>query len=670
MFACLRFPSAFVLCLLSFALTAATNDLAVATNDLSVAKQALRDGLWRVVRMHAGKVDSDEARLIVLESLSAENRWDEIAGRLKEWKDRKGDGFDYYRAVVAGDHAQALSILKKTGSAEGLVEVRLHEAETLAKGGDRIGAESVWRAIAAQTNLSERVLTIVSSNLMDVNLLRQAYVGVRSVDVRRRVGLRLGMALMRDAKTAGEGETLVRAIVKDAPDAEGAMEAYIAVADVKIAEGTWKDALEIYREAIEIWPSSARLFAVQEGRGWALQKLGRREQALEAFRLAGELATDDASRATALLKEGDVLSEMEQIDKALAKYREVTEKYPKTTVAVRLKTVLELREMESEGRRLYGEFRFDEAMKAFDRVAEADSARRQRMGFFKVLCLYGKGNDDAAEAGARDLVATCADPVVRSEATVWLAKFLYNRREWKESGQLFVANAESSESAETAAESLLWAARAALAAGDCELAIQRSTRLVERHPDSAFRAGALLIQGESLVEQARFDEAVLVFERVQAAEGASEEDKRRALVLKADALYAMGADNPVRYQAALDAYQTVRLGSDLPPSGRLVIAFKTARALEKLKRLDEAMDQYYTRVVLAYREGRLRNERFNDEARAAFSRAGLRLADEFESRGKERQALSVLELLAESDVPAAEEARKRMDRISNSGRFL
>lgn len=66
----------------------------------------------------------------------------------------------------------------------------------------------------------------------------------------------------------------------------------------------------------------------------------------------------------------------------------------------------------------------------------------------------------------------------------------------------------------------------------------------------------------------------------------------------------------------------------------------------------------------------MRSERLNDEARAAFSRAGLRLADEFESRGKDRQAMNVLALLADSDVPAAEEARKRMRRISNSGRFL
>ena len=44
--------------------------------------------------------------------------------------------------------------------------------------------------------------------------------------------------------------------------------------------------------------------------------------------------------------------------------------------------------------------------------------------------------------------------------------------------------------------------------------------------------------------------------------------------------------------------------------------------------------------------------------------------DEFESRGRDRQAVGVLRLVVESDVPAAEEAAKRIERISAKGRFL
>ena len=87
----------------------------------------------------------------------------------------------------------------------------------------------------------------------------------------------------------------------------------------------------------------------------------------------------------------------------------------------------------------------------------------------------------------------------------------------------------------------------------------------------------------------------------------------------------MGADNPARYTAALEAYRAMLFGSALTPSAKPVVSFKIGRALEKLKRIDEAMDQYYTQVVLAYRRERLGHVRLDDDARAVFSKAAFRL---------------------------------------------
>ena len=382
----------------------------MAAGELDVARQALRDGLWEIARLHAGTNASEEARLVVLESYAGEGKWEDVAKTLEAWPDAKGVGFDYYRAVVRRDHAAALAALKKTGAPEGLVEAKLHEAEALARDGNRSGAETLWRDLLATTNVGERVLAHASANLMDSDALRRAYAEVKSVSLRRMVGLRLGVALLREKKTAAEGERLIREIVRDSPDAGGARDAFLALADGKLSDGDWKGASDAYREAVEIWPDAARVAAVQEGRGWALQKQGRLEDALEAFRQAGVFAADDAAKATALLKEGDVLSELGRIEAAMEKYREVSEKYPKTTVAEKLKAVLRIREQEAEGRRLYREFRYGDAMAAFARVAEADSSRRPRMSYFSMLCLYGQGYDEEALAKARDIVATCPDP--------------------------------------------------------------------------------------------------------------------------------------------------------------------------------------------------------------------------------------------------------------------
>ena len=665
-----RIASLFVLLALVPPARAETNALAaVALDDLAVARQALRDGLWEVARAHAEKVATDEARLVILESLAGEEKWPEIGEALERWRSARGDGFDYYRAVVRGDHAAAMAILEKGGSFEGHVAAAMYEAGRLAREGRRQEAERIWRELTAETNISRRVFALASMNLMDAALLRRAYEAADSAVMRRRVGLRLGMALIRDAKTAQEGEALVRGVIKDAPDTEGAREALLSVADAALSGGRWKEAFDAYHEAIETWPDLSRLPSVQEGRGWALCNLGRREEAIEAFRRAGELADDPSVKARAMVKEGDVLQELGRESEAMARYRAVLDRFAETDVAKALKQVVAVREQEDSGRELYRNFRFAEAGEAFAAVARADAARKPRMDFLEVLCLYGQGKEDEALARVRRLIADCPSVSVRMDATLWLAKFLYNRREWKESARLFTVCSGQLKDRSAAADSLLWAARAAFAENDFNGAIQISARIAEHYADTGARPHALLIQGEALIELGRLDEAVLVFDRVSAADGIAAEERVRARTLKADALYAMGADNPARYVAAVEAYRSALFGTTQTPSERIVVAFKIARALEKLNRTEEAVDTYYAQVVLAYREGRIANRRMTEEAGSAFSRAAFRLADEYERRGKDWQAANILRLVAESDVPASGEAAKRMERLMNKGRM-
>ena len=643
---------------------------ATAEDELSIAKEALRDGLWEIARAHAISNSISEARLVVLESYAGEGRWDDVGKALATWADAKGDGFDYYRAVVKGDHAGAMEILKRCGSNEGLVEAQMFEAETLAKSGKRDQANGIWREVVSNTNIGMRVFAIASANLMDAALLRRAYAEVGDLALRRTTGLRLGMSLLRDQKTAEEGKGLIRRLVKDAPDARGSREAFLAIAEHEAGCEHWAAAADAYHEAIETWPDVAKSASVQEGRGWVLDRLGRRDEALEAFRLAGTLSKDDEGRATALVKEGDVLQELGRTDEAMQRYRSVLEKYPDVRVARELAAVVRIRELESKGRGLYREFKFDEAHALFEDVGRSDPSRRERMAFYGALCLYGQGRDDEAEKAVRGLAADSTDEMIRQEALLWLAKFLYNRREWKESTRSFVAYAGAQYDPARKAEALLWASRAAFADGNYPQTIQFSTEIAERYPDPKVKFQALMVQGESLIELARFDEAVLVFDRVVVSEDVSQDDRIRAKMLRADALYAMGADNASRYEAALEAYRDVLFGGSLSDSERLLVAFRIARSLDKLKRTEEAMDQYYAQVVLAYREGRTSGGHFTDEARAAFSKAAFRLADEYESRGQDGRALGVLELVAVSDVPAADEAVRRIDRMRSKGRFL
>lgn len=638
--------------------------------EMEVARAALRDGLWDIARRHASLVESDEAKLVILESFVGEGRWDEVGRMLSLYKDAKGDGFDYYRAILKGDHAAAMAVLKRGGSELGCVEAKMFEAAELAKGGRDAEAKVLWREVVSVTNVGERTLAAASMNLDDPDALRVAYAAVRTLALKRTVGLRLGRALLKSAATAAEGAGLIRAIVRDAPDATGALDAFLALATAEIDAGRWQVAGDILKEAVEVWPQAAKVAGLHENRGWVLQKLGRPTEALEAFQVAESLSTDAELKAKAVVKQGDVLAEMGRDKEAMERYERVLKDFPNVSVSGRVKQIVEVRALEEKGRELYRSFRFKAAMQVFQQVAASEASLKPEMDFLCILCLYGQGLDEEAAKRSAELASSCADSRVRAMVTLWLAKFSYNRREWKSARRLFSEHAVLTMDDAAASESLLWAARAAFADSDFTLAIQLSTRMLDRYPGCAEKPQALILQGEALIEQARFGEAVLLFDRVAAIDGVASDIRSRAQMLKADALYSMGADNSARYAAALETYDSVRMGSTLSPSRRLVLSFKIARTLEKLKRLDEARDCYYTQVVQAYRDGRLRGEHFDDDARAAFSRAAFLLADDCESRGLDRQALGILELVTRSDVPAADEARRRIERINAKGRFL
>ena len=686
--------------------------------ELDVAREALRDGLWEIARTHAAKVEGDEARLVILESYAREKRWADALKTMDSWAETSGDGFAYYRALALvetgdraeasrvlaaakmtspdyrvlaaklrariamaeGDAATALKILRESGFGDADDASRMAAADILSAAGKRAEAERIWREITAKTNVDERVFTVAAVNLGDRAVLRAAYDRAKTPALRRLAGLRCGIASIAAPATFAEGAEFIRTLVKDAPDTEGAKDAYLVLADGYLAADAPAEAAACYAFALETWPDTAFVTAVQEGRGWALRKLGKGAAAAEAFAKAEEVAETDADRARTAMELGDTLSEIGRGEEAMAKYRLVLERYPTTAAGEKLKVQMKLRDLESRGRDLIRSSDFDGALAVFDELTALAPERKARADYYRMLCHFGKmyGPDQNSqdyenerEAVRRQAHALIADPAadasLRAQTTLWLAKFEYNAGRWAEARRLFASYAELAPKSEQAPSALTWAARAAFAANDFTAAIELVSKLAERYPESPERLQAYTIQAESLVELSRFDEAVLVLDRAVLVESASAEDRLRAQVLRADALFAMGADNAARYREALDAYRAVRLGESLPPELQLVVSIKIARTLEKLKRTDEAFDQYYSEVIVPYRTGRRAGVRYDEETRAAFARAAFRLADELERRGRDFQAMSVLELVRESDVPASGEAAKRIARIQAKG---
>lgn len=679
--------------------------------ELDIAREALRDGLWEVARTHAAKVEGPEAALVTVESYAREGRWPEALKTLEAHPDETGDSFVYYRALAlartgdreraaaalagrdfadaavgsraqllraelarqAGRPAEVLKVSLEKGFPSDEVEALMLVAWARQESGDADGAKEAWRKVLDAEAADERAVASAATELADVASLKKAHGRVRSAVLRRAVGLRLGVALLADKETFDEGARMVRALAKDSPDADGAKAAFLALADGLMKRESWQEAADAYRNALEAWPETSKDVSVQEGYAWALRKLGKAEEALAAFGRAETAAVKDDDIARALLAQGEVLSELGRGTDSMAKFRTVLEKYPGTPTGRSLKEKVELRELESEGRMLFRNFSFGEAQKKFAELASRSPAQRPRMDYFEMLCLYGQGQDGLAVEKAKALSAGSPDDAIKAEATLWLAKYTYNNAEgpdkWRESCALFADYATNrAPDSVRAPSALTWAARAALAAGDCKPAVDLVTRLTKSHPESPERTAAWLVQGQALVRLARHGEAIQVYEKVILASDATMDEQFRARWLKADAQFVMGADNPVRYREALDGYRALLLGDTRSPDDRLEISFKIGRTLESLGRKDEAVDQYYSEVVLAFRDGVSRRVAYSDASKGTFARAAYRLADEFERRGADDQAVKVLNLVVSSGIGSVEaEAKRRIDRLKKKG---
>lgn len=635
---------------------------------LAVAKAALRDGLYDVARTHARQSGLDGAQDVIVEAYAREGDWDGVLANandgyyralalyrtgkadearklLAEADDDLSRALKARLALEAGDAKEAVALLKGIGSPD--TEMKMLLAGALDKNGDRKAAEKIWRELLPDPH--------AAMNLGDVESLRRAYEETEDVSLRMATGLRLGRQLLNDANTKDEGEKLVSSIVHDAPDTDGAREAMLDLNEFYLVEEENEKALAGFSEMIEVWPESSKDYRIFAGRGWAYLRTGKTSDALSAFSKAVALASDDSEKALNLVKVGDCQSLLGRGDEAMATYRRVLTEFASTPSAVRIKETVKVRELEARGYEVYKDYKFEEAMAIFAQVAKEDPSRRQAMEYCRMLCLYGLGRDEEAEAAAIALDTP--------ESRLWLAKFYYNAGRWSEACKLFGEL--------DFPEATLWSARSALADNEFAQAIAAVARLNESGCDPAVLAAGMMVQGQALVELARFDEAVLVLERVALMPEIGSSDRNRALMMKADALFAMGADNPVRYEQSLETYRAVRMsGAELTPSQKLQISFKIGRILEKQHHTAEAMDQYYTQVCLAYRMGRERGEKFDDAAQAAFARAAFRLADEYEEQGQDRKARQILRMVVRSAVPASAEAEKRIEDNKRKGRFL
>jgi TolA-binding protein len=357
----------------------------------------------------------------------------------------------------------------------------------------------------------------------------------------------------------------------------------------------------------------------------------------------------------ALLRVAAIQTVQKDIGAAVATYSLVLNEF--TNVLVTAQAYM------GRGRAYYNKYQFELAMQDFAAVAETAPTRVDEARYYQILCLYGLGREPDALKAAEKYIIDFPSSSFFPDMLLWIGKFHFNRNDFAAAVKYFNKYVEGFPNRKWADTALLWSARALNNQGDFSAAIETITRFVKNYPDSARLSEARFVQATALIELARFDAAILLLDSV--IESASESRwKQMAMLHKGNCLFALGAGNPLRYEEALAVYTAISQSGEQPSAVLIEIFYKIGRCLEKLERFDEAVDCYYSQVLLRYQRDNAAGTWYDEATLSLVMRAAFSAAEIFEKQGQYEQAIGILEKIVKSGSGAADEAQRRIGVIN------
>ncbi|HMP72315.1 MAG TPA: tetratricopeptide repeat protein [Kiritimatiellia bacterium] len=378
------------------------------------------------------------------------------------------------------------------------------------------------------------------------------------------------------------------------------------------------------------------------------------EAALRAF--AAERPDEEASRL-ALIRIAELREGRGDWEGALSIFSEYIERHPGSGIAANA--------VMGRGVLYYRLGRFDEALVDFDRLmeAQAGTAWAEQALFMRAWTLYRQGDARGAVALAEAFLEQHPESVWRGDVEFWLAQHLFNTGDHAGAEAAMADLATRFAGTARAAEAWFWAGQAAALQRRHDAAMAHFNQIVRLHPDSPRVPEARFAQGEVLTDLAEFAGAILAFEDVVLRQPGSLL-AARALVRKGDCQFALGADRPERFHEAISTYRLVADDPAVPAGLRFQARVKLGRALEKIGREADAFSAY-TEVVYQWLAAREKGEGIPETwfVRAAFHAAALKEAGARTSADDFDAAVSLYERVIASGVPAAEDARLRIQRL-------
>jgi TolA-binding protein len=640
---------------------------ALASDANKNAAQRARLKLAHVLYTQGGEENFDPARQLL--TGLATNQQTRLAYRIDAYVDlaaleEQTTAMDAAAAALRKAIALSPDARQRVPLKLALARMKLRENDTAGalKLLEECRAEAPNETIAAELQLEKAGTLLQAKRFAEADDAFQVYLAVADdPDGLARAYLGKGLALwsMEPGRYAEAAVAFDKA-VKELRDPETRADALFKSGDAYYKAGKFEDAAKRYRSFAIDYSSSGQVPNAFYQLGLSLARTGDRPEALQVFKSLEEVYSTSPFAEKAALRSADILWANQKWEEVLAKYTLIGQTYTNSPSTQALSE-------HQRGLVLYQLRQFADAQKAFESVIASypDSAHVPQATYLRGFCLAYQGQTEEGVKACQAFVEKYPDSEWTPEVVFWLAEVNFNQGLYKDAEPLFLRIAKDFKGHRLAPRALYWAGRCSAAQSEYVAAIERYSEVAKNYPDSDILPQTRFAQGDSLTELGEFARAILAFEEiiknypesylVNAAWGR-----------KGDCQFSLAADSPERYVEAMNSYQAILDRPSAPVALKLQAYYKVGRCLEKTNVPDKAfsryMDAVYTFITDSVERSPYGVMWFT---RAAFGAAALK-----ENEKAWPAAVQVYERVIEANVPAREEAAKRIDKIKKENWLL
>jgi len=436
-------------------------------------------------------------------------------------------------------------------------------------------------------------------------------------------------------------------------------EALFKAGDAYYRSGSIDAAAERYNEFVGLFPGNEHMPNALYQLGLSQVKIGKLAEALVTFETIESNYADSPFAEMAALRYADTLFASQQLEKALTQYEKVGSTYAGTPSAGNA--------LHQSGLILYQLGRYADAQAVFERVVNEFGGNEfaPQAFYMRGFCQYLQGNIEAAVETCRSFVRDYPDSQWAPDVIFWLAEQNFNAGKYEEAEPLFMRIVSEYKTHSLAPRALYWAGRCAAARSNYVQALELFADIAKEYPDDDILPQTRFSQGDVLAELGEFARAILAFDEI-IRKYPDNHLVNAALGRKGDCQFTLAANDPARYAEALSSYQAIMDRPSAPLTLKLQAEYKIGRCHEKTGMPAKAFNRYMNVVYTFLNE----NVERSPYAVMWFTRSAFGAAALKEMEQAWVDAVRIYERVIEANVPAGDEAGKRIERLKKDNWLL